>query len=77
MKLKQSIGHKSVLDILKEKHPAAENLNSSYVINQSEFQTLAYHPAIFEKINASEIRRAAMKTHGSHGPSELDSNEWR
>ena len=70
-------GHKSVLDILEEKDPAPNKLNSSYAINQSEFQTLAYRPAIFEKINASIIRRAAMKTHGNHGPSGLDANEWR
>ena len=78
LNLNEKIGHESVHDILKEKHPAPNNnLYSSYVINHSEFQTLAYHPAIFEKIYASMIRRAAMKTHGSHGPSGLDANEWR
>ena len=75
--LNEKFGHKSVFDILKEEHPAPNNLNRSFVINQSEFQTLAYHPTIFEKINASVIRRAAMKTHDSYGPPGLGSNEWR
>ena len=38
---------------------------------------LPFHPSIFEKNNGSEVKRAAMKTNGSHSPSGLDAGEWR
>ena len=39
-----------------------------------------YNPiplSTFDHINAQKIRKAAVTTHGSHGSSGLDANEWR
>ena len=40
-------------------------------------RSLPYHQNLFEKLNTSMVRKFAMKTHGSHGPSRLDANKWR
>ena len=40
-------------------------------------ETIPFHPSIFDQINGQHIKKAAMRTHGSHGPSGLDANEWR
>ena len=67
---------KSVLDILKEKHPPAKSCDDTYVVASSE-KIPPYHPVIFDRKQAGAIRRAGMKTHGRHGPSGVDANEWR
>ena len=36
-----------------------------------------YHPAVFDKISDMLVRKRAMKTHGSAGPSGLDADGWR
>ena len=65
------------MDIIVEKHPAPQTANLDYVVKDPHLNTFPYHHSIFDRINASAIRRSAMKTHGSHGPSGLDANEWR
>ena len=67
---------RTVLDILHEKHPKSQPCNPAF-IEQDPSNALPYHPQIFERINAACIRKSAMKTNGSHGPSGLDSQEWR
>ena len=67
---------KTVLSILKEKHPQAKTANTNYITEVSE-DTMPYHPSIFEQINAKLVRKSNLKTHGSHGPSGLDACEWR
>ena len=67
---------RTVLDILHEKHPKSQPCNPT-LIEQYPSNALPYHPQIFERINAACIRKSAMKTNGSHGPSGLDSQEWR
>ena len=59
------------------KMKAPDKMKGSYIIKQSELQTLANHPEIFGKINAFVIRKATMNTHDSHGSSRLDASEWR
>ena len=75
--INQKLGTKLVMDILVEKHPAPQTAKLDYVVKDPNLNTLPYHHSIFDRTNASEIRRSAMKTHGSHGPSGLDANEWR
>ena len=67
---------RTVLDILHKKHPKSQPCNPAF-IEQDPSNALPYHPQIFERINAACIRKSAMKTNGSHGPSGLDSQEWR
>ena len=75
LSLKEKIGEKTVLDLLKEKHPSPGTLEEDFITDKVD--TLPYHDSIFDKINAATIRKAAMRTHGSLGPSGLDADEWR
>ena len=74
--LNEVIEGKTVLNILKEKHPPAKTANTNYITELND-DTMPYHPSIFEQINAKEFRKLTLKTHGSHGPSGLDACEWR
>lgn len=76
LNLKDKIGNKTVLEVLKEKHPPAAPADPAYMLKQDS-PSIPYHPTIFERISARSVRTAAMKTHGSHGPSGIDANEWR
>ena len=67
----------TILDLLQEKHPCGQKVDLKYVVNDLKNRDLPFHSSIFEKINGSEVKRAAMKTNGSHGPSGLDAGEWR
>ena len=58
------------------KHPPSEPINENYITPVSN-ETIPFHPSIFDQINGQPIKKAAMRTHGSHGPSGLDANEWR
>ena len=58
-----------------EKHPSPGTLEEDFITD--EVDTLPHHDSIFDKINAATIRKAAMRTHGSHRPSGLDADEWR
>ena len=70
------IDGRPVLEILRDKHPEGQPLEPSCI--QSEHpRTLPYHPAVFDKISARLVRKHAMKTHGSAGPSGLDADDWR
>ena len=70
--LKEVIEGKTILSILKEKHPQAKAVNYVTEVNED---TMPYHPYIFEQINAKTLRKSTLKTHGSHGPSGLDAYE--
>ena len=74
--LNEVIEGKTVLSILKEKHPQAKTANTNYITEVSE-HTMPYHPSIFEQINAKTVQKSTLKTHGSHGSSSLDACEWR
>ena len=71
-----SVNGKPVLEVLREKHPQPKPLDADSVVSNPA-NVPDYHPAIFDRINASSIRKAAMKTHGSHGPSGVDADDWR
>ena len=70
------IDGRPVLEILRDKHPEGQPLEHNCI--QSEHpRALPYHPAVFDKISARLVRKHAMKTHGSAGPSGLDADDWR
>ena len=64
-------------DILIEKHPKPKEAPEEYILTEPHENSLPYHPSIFDRINGPAIRKAAMKTQGSHGPSGVDANYWR
>ena len=59
-----------------EKQPPSETIDENYNTPVSN-GTIFLHPSIFDQINGQHIKQAAMRTHGSHGPSGLDANERR
>ena len=76
LSLSERIDGETVEAILQRKHPKGQPANDDLIAPKDE-QTLPYHSAIFDQINSARIRKAAMKTHGSHGPSGQDADEWR
>ena len=76
LSLKETINGESVLSILQQKHPNAKEADEKYVIEKPD-DCMEYHFTIFDRINAGTIRKSAMLTHGSHGPSGVDANDWR
>ena len=70
------IDGRPVLEILRDKHPEGQLAESNCIQSQHP-RTLPYHPAVSDKISARLVRRHAMKTHGSAGPSGLDADDWR
>ena len=67
---------KTVMRVLQEKHLMSMTSEDSYIINENE-HTLEHHYSIFDKINASTVRKRAMVMQGSHGPSGVDAKDWR
>ena len=76
LSLDEIIKGKTVEQTLIEKHPSSEPIEENYSTPVSN-ETIRFHPSIFDQINGQHIKKAAMRTHGSHGPSALDANEWR
>ena len=76
LSLDEIVKGKTVEQTLIEKHPQSEPINENYITPVSN-ETIPFHPSIFDQINGQHIKKAAMRTHGSHGPSGLDANEWR
>ena len=70
------IDGRPVLEILRDKHPEGQPLEPNSIQRQHP-RTLPYHPAVFDNISARLVRKHAMKTHGSAGPSGLDADDWR
>ena len=66
----------SIRDVLQDKHPTGNPPDPSFLLPSSLDPNL-FNPIIFENLNADSIHRAAMHTHGSAGPSGLDSFAWR
>ena len=67
----------TILDLLQEKLPCCQTADLKYVVSVQKNWHLPFHLSLFENINGSEIKRAAMKTNGSHGPSGLDAGKQR
>ena len=68
--------NKTVRDVLETKHPSAAPLYPECLDTNSD-SSLVFHPIIFEALDGSVIRAAALRTSGSAGPSGLDAYGWR
>jgi len=66
---------KTVLDVLRKKHPTGQDVNSESIVQDSG--TMQFHSVIFESLDCEAIRKAAMKTDGSAGPSGVDARGFR
>ena len=74
--LSDRIGDKTVLQVLKEKHPSPGEVNRQLIESPSE-NVLPFHPSIFDNLDDDAIKRAATVTKGSPGHSGLDANHWK
>ena len=73
--LDEIVKDKTVEQTLIEKHPPSKPTNANYITPVSS-ETIPFHTSIFDQIIGQHIKKAAMRTHGSHGPSGLDANAW-
>ena len=67
---------KTVLQILKEKHPPAGVLEEDALLPESH-RVMESLPVIVDNITSETIRRAALRCGGSAGPSGLDATAWQ
>ncbi len=67
----------TVKDVLREKHPPAAEVSLDALVDEDYVSSATFHPVLFEKITASVIRNAALRTEGSAGPSGIDASGWR
>ena len=65
---------KTVLNVLQEKHPPAQDVSPETLADGTNMQ---FHPVIFESIDCEAIRKAALRTDGSAGPSGIDARGFR
>lgn len=56
-------------DVLTDKHPPSQPAHPDFIIEDDQPEV---HPVLFEWIDASVIRSAALRTTGAAGPSGLD-----
>ena len=64
-----------VSDALRDKHPPAQPLRQERVLPTTDTPTS--HPVVFDALDASVVRAAALCTVGAAGPSGVDAREWR
>ena len=65
-----------VLEVLKLKHPPARPaITDALILDRQDPPQV--HPVIYDRIDASCIRTAALNTKGAAGPSGLDAHCWR
>ena len=66
---------RSVLDILREKHPTNQPPFPDTIIPTIDCDN--FSPSIFQGLNENAIRKAALHTNGAAGPSGADAAAWR
>ena len=76
LSLDEIVKGKTVEHTLIEKHLPYVPIDENCITPVSN-ETIPLHPLIFDQINGQDIKKAAIRTHGSHGRSGLDANEWR
>ena len=64
-----------VRDALSDKHPPAQPLRQECILPTVD--TPMGHPVVFDALDASVVRAAALRTVGAAGPSGVDAREWR
>ena len=67
---------RTVFDVLEEKHPSASPADEEALVTTTE-DPPEVHPIIFQSLTGAQIRKAALRTHGSAGPSGVDAIGWR
>ena len=67
---------RTVLETSCDKHPEGQP-SLPNCIQSKHPRTFPCHPAVCDKISAKFIRKHAMKTHGSAGPSGLNADDWQ
>ena len=70
------VSHKSVRDILKEKHPDPTSYYEEAILDL-KCQPSEVNSILFHKIDGLLIREMALKCSGAAGPSGLDDLDWR
>ena len=69
---------KNVRDILKDKHPRPEPPHPDAILTTDTTAVNSdFHPVLFDSITAEAIRKSALLTEGSAGPSGMDALCWR
>ena len=58
----------------KQKHPASSVLNEEVLLRGKKSSV---NPVVFEDIDNSMVKEAALKTKGGSSPSGLDADGWR
>ena len=76
LSLDEIVKGKTVEQTLIENQPPSKPIDENYITPVSN-ETIPFHPSIFDQTNGQHIKKAAMRTHGSHGPFGLEANEWR
>ena len=66
--------NRTVRDVLIDKHLSGQPAHPESLIEDDPPDV---HPVLFESIDASVIRLAALRTTGAAGPSGLDAASWR
>ena len=66
----------SVCDVLKQKHPQAQPLFPDCVVGGANVP-LRVHLVIFDGLQGSLVRSAALQTFGAAGPSGVNAKGWR
>ena len=73
--LDDSIGDKSVQEVLQDKHPDPAPLATEALIQG--VPPPQPHPVRFSGLNRDLVRKAVLNTHGAAGPSGVDAEAWR
>ena len=66
----------TVRDVLLSKHPSGQPVSANALYNTTTEPPIV-HPVVFEAIDATAIKRAALHTDGAAGPSGIDARGWR
>ena len=67
-------GKGSVREVLTAKHPPSQPAHPDTIINDDPKEV---HPVLFESLDATAIKSAALHTSGAAGPSGIDALGWR
>ena len=68
---------KTVRDVLMDKHPAPGPVVRDALLHVDHDLSANAHEVLFERITGDLIRRCALRTEGSAGPSGVDAAGWR
>jgi len=67
----------TVKDILLEKHPTPNLPKPSVLVSPSDFSPPPFHPALFDNLDGTLIRRTILRMDDATGPSGLDVASWK